>query len=169
MSNDQGDRCDITVRHIFTSTGHDFRGRHGKGRLDHGVEEHESVVCEAGRGLRGDRYSIMPEGHKGQITFFNAEVLSEVAEALGLDTIPPHTFRRNVIVEGVDVSELVGREFSLGGVRFAGTEPSAPCYWLDVALVEGTKEQLEGKGGLRAKILESGILRTGPTRLQIHD
>lgn len=158
----------VTIRRIFTSPGHDFKGRHGQGRLDHGVAEHDSIVCEAGRGLRGDRYADKPEGHKGQITFFNAEVLREVADALGLDDVPPHTFRRNVIVEGVDVTGLAGCEFTLGGVRFAGTEPSSPCYWMDVALVKGTAVELQGRGGLRARILETGILHTGPTEIEIH-
>ena len=159
----------VTVHHIFTSPGHDFKGRHGQGRLDHGVEEHDSIVCEAGRGLRGDRYADLPEGHKGQITFFNAEVLREVGDALGLDDVPPHIFRRNVIVEGVDVSQLAGREFTIGGIRFAGTEPSTPCYWMDVALIRGAAVELQGRGGLRARILESGILRTGPTEIEFHE
>ena len=162
-------RIDVTIHHIFTSPGHDFKGRHGKGRLEHGIEEHECVVCQAGRGLKGDRYARQPEGHKGQITFFNAEVLRDVGEALGLDEVPPSAFRRNVILEGVDVSDLAGREFTLGGIRFKGTEPSTPCYWMDIALVKGTAVQLEGKGGLRARILETGILRTGPAEMRIHD
>lgn len=169
MANGAIEPRSVIIRHIFTSPGHDFKGRHGQGRLEHGIEEHESVVCEAGRGLQGDRYAEQPEGHKGQITFFNAEVLREVGAALGVDDVPPHAFRRNVILEGVDVNELAGREFTLGGIRFEGTEPSTPCYWMDVALVEGTAVHLQGKGGLRAKILESGILRAGPTEIRVHE
>jgi len=158
-------RAQVRITHIFTSPGHDFKGRHGQDRLTNGTEGHEWVVCEAGRGLQGDRYVLKEAGHKGQVTFFNAEVLREVGGALGLEEVPPDVFRRNVIVEGVDVNDLIGREFALGGVQFEGTEACSPCHWMDVALVPGTRDLLKGKGGLRAKILESGILRTGEAEL----
>jgi MOSC domain-containing protein YiiM len=159
------ERVHVRITHIFTSRGHDFKGRHGQPRLENGTEAHECVACLAGRGLEGDRYAEKEPGHKGQVTFFNGEVLREVGAALGIARVPADAFRRNVIVEGVDVSDLVGRRFSIGGVRFEGTEASHPCHWMDVALVPGTRELLEGKGGLRARILEPGILRTGPTEL----
>jgi len=159
----------VRITHIFTSPGHDFKGRHGLERLANGTEAHERVVCEAGRGLQGDRYAEKKGGHKGQVTFFNGEVLREVGAALGLEHVPPDAFRRNVILEGVDVNDLLGRTFSLGGVRFEGTEASHPCHWMDVALVPGTRDLLKGKGGLRAKILESGILRTGEAELVLED
>lgn len=159
------ERAQVRITHILTSPGHDFKGRHGRQRLDHGSEAHECVACLPGRGLQGDRYAEKESGHKGQVTFFNGEVLREVGAALGLARVPPEAFRRNVILEGVDVNDLVGRTFSLGGVRFEGTEPSQPCHWMDVALMPGTRDLLQGKGGVRAKILEAGILRTGPSEL----
>ena len=118
----------VRITHIFTSSGHDFKGRHGQERLSNGSEAHESVVCEAGRGLQGDRYAEKEDGHKGQVTFFNGEVLREVGEALGLKHVPPDAFRRNVILEGVDVnSALPVVEQALGRVRDADlryrTEP----------------------------------------------
>ncbi len=155
----------VRITHIITSPGHDFKGRHGKGRLENRTEVRERVACLPGRGLQGDRYAEKENGHKGQVTFFNGEVLREVGAALGLEHVPPDAFRRNVILEGVDVNDLIGRRFSLGGVRFEGTEASHPCHWMDVALVPGTRDLLKGKGGLRARILESGILRTGQVEL----
>jgi MOSC domain-containing protein YiiM len=163
------ERAQVRITHILTSRGHDFKGRHGKPRLENGTEEHDCVACLPGRGLQGDRYANKESGHKGQVTFFNGEVLREIGEALGLDHVPVDAFRRNVILEGVDVNDLVGRRFSLGGVRFEGTEPSSPCHWMDVALVPGTRDLLEGRGGLRARILEAGILRTGPAELVLEE
>ena len=155
----------VRIEHIFTSPGHDFKGRHGQERLSNGSAEHECVFCEAGKGLQGDRYAEKESGHKGQVTFFNGEVLREVGAALGLEHVPPDAFRRNVILEGVDVNDFLGRRFSLGGVRFEGTEASHPCHWMDVALVPGTRDLLKGKGGVRARIVDSGILRTGDAEL----
>jgi len=70
-----------------------------------------------------------------------------------------------VIVQGVDLPSLIGREFVLGGVRFEGSEECRPCYWMDQALAPGAEEFLAGKGGLRARILNSGTLEKGPATL----
>jgi len=38
-----------------------------------------------------------------------------------------------VITAGVDLNELIGREFEIQGVRFHGTEECRPCYWMEQA------------------------------------
>ena len=71
----------------------------------------------------------------------------------------PSVFRRNVITRGADLRALIGIEFEVQGVRFLGTEESAPCYWMNQAFAEGAEQALGGEGGLRAKILSDGELR----------
>jgi MOSC domain-containing protein YiiM len=159
----------VTVTHIFTSPGHDFKGRHGLARENHGIELHDRVECVAGKGLAGDRYYALEEGHKGQITFFSAEVARAARDHFGLPPFSLSVFRRNVVVEGLDLNKLVGREFILGAVRFVGTEECSPCYWMDEALVPGAEEFLNGRGGLRARILTSGFLACGPVDLVVAD
>ncbi|MEN8792302.1 MAG: molybdenum cofactor biosysynthesis protein, partial [Lentimonas sp.] len=61
----------MIIKAIYISSGHDFVGRHGKGRLDHGIESVDSIECLAGRGIVGDRYLDHKEDFKGQITFFD--------------------------------------------------------------------------------------------------
>ncbi len=68
--------------------------------------------------------------------------------------------RRNVITRDADLNELIGREFGVHGVRFHGTGECRPCYWMDRAIAPGTEEFLKGRGGLRAKILADGELRS---------
>jgi MOSC domain-containing protein YiiM len=36
-----------------------------------------------------------------------------------------------------------------------------PCYWMDEAIAPGAEALLQGRGGLRARILTSGTLRVG--------
>jgi len=157
----------VRVTHIYTSTGHDFKGRHGQERADHGIEEHRSVECVAGRGIPGDRYFDRPEGHTGQITFFDESVVRDARAHFDLGSFSPSVFRRNVILDGADLEGLVGREFEIQGVRFEGTEPCTPCYWMDQALVPGTEDFLDGKGGLRASIVRSGTLEVGEAELDL--
>jgi MOSC domain-containing protein YiiM len=73
--------------------------------------------------------------------------------------VPPSIFRRNIITKGVDLNTLIGKEFEIQGMRFLGTTECAPCYWMDQAFAVGAEEAMKGHGGLRAKVLSSGVLR----------
>ena len=72
----------------------------------------------------------------------------------------PALARRNVITRGVDLNELIGQQFEVQGVRFLGMEECRPCYWMDGAFAPGAQEFLKGHGGLRARILRDGSLRS---------
>ena len=78
---------------------------------------------------------------------------------LGVGDRGPDVYRRNLVVAGVDLMALMGREFELQGVRFMGMVEAKPCYWMDEALAPGAEEALRGCGGLRARVLTSGQLR----------
>ena len=121
--------------------------------------EADSVECVAGKGLVGDRFFGYKEDYKGQVTFFAHEVYERMCEQFQLVGVPPSVFRRNLITKGVDLNTLIGQEFEIQGVRFLGTQESAPCHWMNQAFAEGAEEALKGYGGLRAKILSDGVLR----------
>jgi MOSC domain-containing protein YiiM len=118
------------------------------------------LECVAGRGVRGDRYFNFKDDYKGQITFFSLDVFDELCAALDLRDCSPATARRNVITRGVELTEFIDNEFEIQGVRFYGTQECAPCYWMDRAFAPGAEEFLRGHGGLRAKILSDGVLRS---------
>ena len=122
--------------------------------------ETSEMECVARRGIRGDRYLDFKDDYKGQITFFSLEVFNELCSAMQIQLCSPSAARRNVITRGVDLNDLIGREFEVQGVRFFGTEECRPCYWMDGAFAPGAQEFLKGRGGLRAKILTSGQLRS---------
>ena len=119
-----------------------------------------TVECVAGHGLRGDRYFDHLEDYKGQITFFSLDVFDELSGALQFEDVCPSSLRRNVFTRGVDLNELIGKDFEVQGIRFHGTEESRPCHWMNRAVAPGTQEFLSGRGGLRARILSDGILRS---------
>ena len=75
--------------------------------------------------------------------------------------------RRNVIVSGVDLLSLIGREFEIQGVRFRGTQHCAPCEWMNTAFAPGAEQFLKDNAGLRAKILSDGTLAVGDARLSV--
>lgn len=150
------------MRKLFVSPGHNFFGRNGQSAGAHGVIEVGQIQCVAGRGIRGDRFFDFKENYKGQITFFSAEVMEALRRELNLPDASVSATRRNAMVEGVDLNSLVGVEFDIQGVRFVGVEQCKPCYWMDVVLCPGAEAWLQGRGGLRARILTDGLIQLEP-------
>jgi MOSC domain-containing protein YiiM len=150
----------MEICHLFISQGHNFVGHHGREPDTHPMIEISEIECVAGCGLPGDRYFDFKDDYKGQITFFSVEVFDELCSALQIQACSPALARRNVITRGVDLNELIGQEFEVQGVRFFGMEECRPCYWMDGAFAPGAQEFLKGHGGLRAKILSDGSLRS---------
>jgi len=157
----------VQLKHIFISPGHNFFGRHGKGSLDYPIEEVESIDCVAGSGIRGDRFFDYKPDYKGQITFFNWDVYERVREELVPSGLEPSAFRRNVIVQGVDLNTLIGKRFTLGGLELTGSCGCKPCYWMDEACGPGVFEFLKGQGGLRARIVKGGTFKLDEYELKV--
>ncbi len=149
----------MEVCQLFVSPGHNFYGHHGQPAGQNPIIEMDQIECVAGRGIRGDRFFDFKENYKGQITFFSLEVFDALRRELRLPDARPCATRRNAFVRGVDLNSLVGVEFQVQGVRFAGAEQCSPCHWMDVALAPGAEQWLKGRGGLRARILTDGILQ----------
>ncbi len=154
------ERTAIRVLHLYVSSGHNFVGHHGRPPGAHPAIELDEIECVAGRGIRGDRYMDHEKNYRGQITFFAMEVFTRLQSELHLTGATPAATRRNVITAGIDLNSLIGREFEIQGLRFAGVEECRPCYWMNQALGDSRAEAwLKGNGGLRARILTGGRLR----------
>lgn len=152
----------MKVRHLYLSPGHNYFGHHGEKAGDHQTLDVAELECVAGRGIRGDRFFDFKEDYKGQVTFFSQEVFAALCAELKLTGKSPGLSRRNIIVEGADLNQLIGKEFVVQGIRFLGTAHCAPCHWMDHAFGPGAEHFLQNRGGLRAKILTDGRLRVDP-------
>jgi MOSC domain-containing protein YiiM len=152
----------IRIRHIFISPGHNFFGHHGRPPGGNPLMEVTSVECVAGRGLRGDRFFDYKPDYKGQVTLFAAEIFRAMRQIFGTALPSPAVFRRNLITEGMDLSALIGRRFNLQEVELEGVEECRPCYWMDQTVGPGAETWLQGRGGLRCRILNDGWLRKDP-------
>jgi MOSC domain-containing protein YiiM len=148
----------MEILHLFISPDHNYFGHHGLPAGETPVCEVSEIECVAGHGVRGDRFFDYKPDYKGQITFFSSEVFAEVCRLLGTDKTPGAA-RRNVVTSGIDLNSLIGQRFALQGVEFEGVCECKPCYWMDSAIGPGAETALRGRGGLRAKILNDGILR----------
>jgi MOSC domain-containing protein YiiM len=119
-----------------------------------------------GRGLEGDRYergigsfSRWP-GTGRAVTLIEQEVIASVLAETGLD-LDSGRSRRNIVTEGVRLNELVGKTFRIGTALFRGDRRAEPCGYLERRIGKGLMPSLKGRGGLRADVLEEGILRPG--------
>jgi MOSC domain-containing protein YiiM len=155
----------MIIRQIFISSGHNYFGHHGRAPDDHPLIEVREIECVAGRGIQGDRFYDYRDDYKGQITFFSIEVFEKLADRFGLTNKSAGNLRRNVIVAGVNLNDLIGQEFSVQGVRLRGTAHCRPCYWMNQAIAPGAEEFLQGNGGLRAQILSDGVIAVGDAQL----
>ena len=150
------------IRHIFISPGHNFYGRYGQLAGEHPAIDVCAGNCRAGCGIEGDRFYGYRPDYKGQVTFFAWETYEAIKRKFGVPALLPSAFRRNVVVEGIELNSLIDRRFVLGGVEFEGTGEATPCHWMNSAVAPGAEQWLLGQGGLRAKILTDGELHVGP-------
>ena len=115
----------------------------------------------AGRGLEGDRHvtglGTFPSGLPGSaLTAIESEVCESFMPPLEADE-----HRRNLVTRGIDLNALVGREFTIGGVRCRGMRLCEPCTVADGYAGRPILRALVHRGGLRADILEDGAIAVG--------
>jgi MOSC domain-containing protein YiiM len=115
------------------------------------------VRAVAGCGLEGDRH-FRPEGQRrgGALTLIEAEALEDVG-------LTGPQARRQVVVRGVRLNDLVGKRFLVGGIECEGVELCEPCLHLQSLTRPGIIEDLLHRGGLNADIVTSGTISVGDT------
>lgn len=143
------------------------------------TERVDRVRAFARRGLEGDRY-CRPEAEtengtdaeRGTAgTFADRDgsdltlIESEALEAVERDynvALEPGVHRRNLTTEGVALNHFDGERFQIGEAVCEGVELCEPCSYLERHLAEeGIREALVHRGGLRARILEGGVVTIG--------
>jgi MOSC domain-containing protein YiiM len=121
-----------------------------------------SLEAFADAGLAGDRY-IEAQRRRSpayQVTLIELENIEAFVQATGLP-LAPEMPRRNIVTRGVRLNDLCGKRFRVGAALFEGLELCEPC---DLFAKRTHREVLKffvGKGGLRARILQGGVIRVG--------
>jgi MOSC domain-containing protein YiiM len=110
-----------------------------------------------GKGIQGDDRAA---GKRG-ITFICAKRWADTMTALGAD-LPWHTRRANVLVEGVNLAQAIGRLVRVGDVEVRIWAETCPCDEMD-EFHAGLKEALkpETRGGVYGEVLTEGRIRVG--------
>ncbi len=119
-------------------------------------------------GLEQDRYA----GERGawsksrrsvirHISLIEEEAIEEVNKKLQNPFLASET-RRNIVVKNFSLNDKLGKEFMVGLVAMRGVELCDPCERPStLSGKSGFKEAFAGHGGLRAEVLNSGLIFAG--------
>ena len=115
----------------------------------------DSVAAIAGKGLKGDRQFFEHGAEAGDaLTLIEAEALEDVG-------LTGAQSRRQVVVRGVRLNDLVGKRFMVGDVECLGVKLCEPCLHLQQLTRPGIVKDLIHRGGLNADILTDGQISVG--------
>jgi len=119
-----------------------------------------SVRAVPGQGLDGDRYFFTGKAGSGEaLTLIEAEAIEDVG-------LTGAQSRRQVVVRGGGLNDLVGKRFRVGDVECLGVELCEPCLHLQSLTRPGIIKDLIHRGGLRADILSGGTISVGDKVLE---
>jgi MOSC domain-containing protein YiiM len=126
----------------------------------------EQVNVIKGMGLEGDRYynrtGTYSDKHdeSREATFIESEALDALAKDYNIELEGTES-RRNISTKGVALNHLVGKEFKVGEAVFRGIRLCEPCTHLEEISGKMARKGLIHRGGLRAQIVKSGLIRVG--------
>ena len=127
----------------------------------------EEVRAVPGRGLEGDRYFegtgtyYKRADPAREVTFIEKESLDAIAREANIEMDVVDS-RRNVVTEGVPLNHLVDKEFQFGDVTFRWIRLCEPCEHMErLSGKPGARDALRHRGGLRAQVLNEGVIRVG--------
>ena len=126
----------------------------------------EVVTALKGCGLEGDRYCV-GTGHWSrfgrvcEVTFIAAEDLDDIERETGV-SVKNGEHRRNVVSRGISLKTLRrGERFRVGEGVFDYRGPRSVCRHVERLTEPGMTQALKGRGGICARVIESGTVRTG--------
>ena len=110
--------------------------------------------------------------HISIISLAGIEVANQRLMADNEPLFDPADTRRNILLANItpdSLNALVGQQFRLGNLQMLGAELCAPCERPAQLLNRPSfMDAFEGRGGIRAQVLNSGVLAIGD-RLSLVD
>ncbi len=93
----------------------------------------------------------------GQITLVEAEIIDSMSRELGYD-IPAGSSRRQIMVKGIALNELIGRNLRMGQILIRVEDKCNPCKNMEKKIGPGARNAMNDRGGIRCRIIEGGDL-----------
>jgi MOSC domain-containing protein YiiM len=117
-------------------------------------------------GLIGDHYRSRSDGAR-QVTLIQTEHIAAIAGYVGLVRIEPGRLRRNIVVSGINLHALKGRQFRLGSALLLTTGECHPCSRMEEILGPGGYNAVRGHGGITARVVGAGQVHLGDPVMRV--
>lgn len=125
------------------------------------------AYLEKNKGIVNDRYYENFKNKKEQVTLIDIEEINLFNKLVGQD-IDYKDFRRNIIVSGFKICEMVGQKIKINNSILKIHEICQPCNYLQKKLNSPNLiKRLINKSGVRAEILSSGYIGVGSKIIKI--
>jgi MOSC domain-containing protein YiiM len=112
-------------------------------------------------GLSDDRYNKGNAESKRQVTLIQHEHLQAAASFLGKEYIDPALVRRNIVVKGINLNALKGKQFKIGEAILEMTGFCFPCSRMEENLGKGGYNAMRGHGGITCRVIQEGAIKVG--------
>ena len=118
------------------------------------------AILKRNKGIINDRYYKNFKEKYEQVTLIESEMISNFNNNIK-SKFNYKDFRRNIITTGIDLNKMINKKIQINNVVLKIHQLCQPCRYLQNKLsVDNLVKLLTNKGGVRAEIVQSGIIST---------
>ena len=118
------------------------------------------AILKRYKGIINDRYYENFKEKYEQVTLIESEKISNFNNNIKRK-FNYKDFRRNIITTGIDLNKMINKKIQINNVVLKIHQLCQPCRYLQNKLnVDNLVKLLTNKGGVRAEIVQSGIIST---------
>ena len=118
------------------------------------------AILKRNKGIANDRYYENFKEKYEQVTLIESEKISNFNKNIKRK-FNYKDFRRNIITTGIDLNKMINKKIQINNVVLKIHQLCQPCRYLQNKLkVDNLVKLLTNKGGVRAEIVQSGIIST---------
>ena len=118
------------------------------------------AILKRNKGIINDRYYENFKKKYEQVTLIESEKISNFNNNIK-SKFNYKDFRRNIITTGIDLNKMINKKIQINNVVLKIHQLCQPCRYLQNKLsVDNLVKLLTNNGGVRAEIVQSGIIST---------
>ena len=118
------------------------------------------AILKRNKGIINDRYYENFKKKYEQVTLIESEKISNFNNNIKRK-FNYKDFRRNIITTGIDLNKMINKKIQINNVVLKIHQLCQPCRYLQNKLsVDNLVKLLTNKGGVRAEIVQSGLIST---------
>ena len=118
------------------------------------------AILKRNKGIINDRYYENFTKKYEQVTLIESEKINDFNNNIK-SKFNYKDFRRNIITTGIDLNKMINKKIQINNVVLKIHQLCQPCRYLQNKLsVDNLVKLLTNKGGVRAEIIQSGIIST---------